>query len=222
MYNYYGDFMSKKRNKEKLIRIILNQGSIDAKENYDKLLELLIDEPIAINVDKEEERTFGEKLADKITAIAGSWTFILLFCLFLFIWMFLNLTVFTNVDPYPFILLNLVLSCIAAIQAPIIMMSQNREAKRESLKSTNDFKTNIKSELILEKLYDKMEEILRNQNKILDYIDKDDISLGDDETDISQDDNESDISQDNEDKVTIDEIDIYNDVFEENENKLDN
>lgn len=213
--------MSKKRNKEKLIRIILNQGSIDAKENYDKLLELLIDEPIAINVDKEEERTFGEKLADNITAIAGSWTFILMFCLFLFIWMFLNLTVFTNVDPYPFILLNLVLSCIAAIQAPIIMMSQNREAKRESLKSTNDFKTNIKSELILEKLYDKMEEILRNQDKILDYIDKDDISLGDDESDISQDDNESDISQDNEDKVTIDEIDIYNDVFEENENKLD-
>ena len=222
MYNYYGDFMSKKRNKEKLIRIILNQGSIDAKENYDKLLELLIDEPIAINVDKEEERTFGEKLADKITAIAGSWTFILLFCLFLFIWMFLNLTVFTNVDPYPFILLNLVLSCIAAIQAPIIMMSQNREAKRESLKSTNDFKTNIKSELILEKLYDKMEEILRNQDKILNYIDNNDISLDDDESDISQDDNESDISQDNEDKVTIDEIDIYNDVFEENENKLDN
>ena len=103
---------------------------------------------------------------------------------------------------YPFILLNLVLSCIAAIQAPIIMMSQNREAKRESLKSTNDFKTNIKSELILEKLYDKMEEILRNQDKILNYIDNNDISL---------DDADNDISLEDEDKVTIDEIDINND-----------
>ena len=196
--------MSKKKNKEKLIRIILNQGNIDAKENYDELLELLIDEPIAINVDRDEERTFGEKLADKITAIAGSWGFIISFIAFLFLWMFINVHMVDAMDPYPFILLNLVLSCIAAIQAPIIMMSQNREAKRESLKSTNDFKTNIKSELILEKLYDKMEEILRKQNKILDCIDKNDISLNDNEADISQDDDE-------EDKITIDEIDIYND-----------
>ena len=165
--------MSRKRNKEKLIRILLNQGSIDAKENYDELLELLIDEPIAINVDKEEERTFGEKLADKIAAIAGSWGFIFSFISFLAIWMIVNLVVVNSPDPYPFILLNLVLSCIAAIQAPIIMMSQNREAKRESLKSTNDFKTNIKSELILEKLYDKMELILKNQDKIIKYIDED-------------------------------------------------
>ena len=165
--------MSRKRNKEKLIRILLNQGSIDAKENYDELLELLIDEPIAINVDKEEERTFGEKLADKIAAIAGSWGFIFSFISFLAIWMIVNLVVVNSPDPYPFILLNLVLSCIAAIQAPIIMMSQNREAKRESLKSTNDFKTNIKSELILEKLYDKMELILKNQDKIIKDIDED-------------------------------------------------
>ena len=73
-------------------------------------------------------------------------------------------------DPYPFILLNLILSCIAAIQAPIIMMSQNREAKRESLKSTNDFKTNLKSELILEELHDHIKELKRNQNEILRYI----------------------------------------------------
>ena len=162
--------MSKKRNKEKLIRIILNQGSIDAKENYDDLLELLIDEPIAINVDRDEERTFGEKLADKIAAIAGSWTFIFTFIGFLAIWMMFNLALVNGPDPYPFILLNLILSCIAAIQAPIIMMSQNREAKREKLKSTNDFKTNIKSELILEKLYDKVEDIIKNQEQIINYI----------------------------------------------------
>lgn len=163
--------MSKKRNKEKLIRIILNQGSIDAKENYDELLELLIDEPIAINVDKDEERTFGEMLADKIAAVAGSWGFIFTFISFLAIWMIFNLSLANSPDPYPFILLNLILSCIAAIQAPIIMMSQNREAKRERLKSTNDFKTNIKSELILEKLYDKIEDLIRNQEKIIKYID---------------------------------------------------
>lgn len=190
--------MSKKRNKEKLIRIILNQGSIDAKENYDDLLQLLIDEPIAINVDKDEERTFGEKLADKITAIAGSWGFILSFILFLFLWMFINIHMADAMDPYPFILLNLVLSCIAAIQAPIIMMSQNREAKRESLKSTNDFKTNIKSELILEKLYDKMEEILRKQNKILEYIDNNNINI----------DNNIDISKEEKSDNNIEEVEV--------------
>ena len=190
--------MSKKRNKEKLIRIILNQGSIDAKENYDDLLQLLIDEPIAINVDKDEERTFGEKLADKITAIAGSWGFILSFILFLFLWMFINVNMVDAMDPYPFILLNLVLSCIAAIQAPIIMMSQNREAKRESLKSTNDFKTNIKSELILEKLYDKMEEILRKQNKILEYIDNNNINI----------DNNIDISKEEKCDNNIEEVEV--------------
>ena len=162
--------MSKKKNKEKLIRIILNQGSIDAKENYDELLELLIDEPIAINVDRDEERTFGEKLADDIAAIAGSWGFIIGFVGFLICWMLVNVIMVNSPDPYPFILLNLVLSCLAAIQAPIIMMSQNREAKRERLKSTNDFKTNIKSELILEKLYDKIEALIRNQDEIINYI----------------------------------------------------
>ena len=167
--------MSRKRNKEKLIRIILNQGSIDAKENYDDLLQMLVDEPIAINVDKDEERTFGEKLADNIAEIAGSWGFILFFLFFLFLWMFINLHMVNAADPYPFILLNLVLSCIAAIQAPIIMMSQNREAKRERLKSTNDFKTNIKSELILEKLYEKMEEILKTQKKILEHVDPEEL-----------------------------------------------
>lgn len=162
--------MSKKKNKEKLIRIILNQGNIDAKENYDELLELLIDEPIAINVDRDEERTFGEKLADDIAAIAGSWGFIIGFIAFLICWMVFNLLMVNSPDPYPFILLNLVLSCLAAIQAPIIMMSQNREAKKEKLKSTNDFKTNIKSELILEKLYDKIEILIRNQDEIINYI----------------------------------------------------
>ena len=85
-----------KRKKDELIRIILNQGNIDANENYDELIELLFDEPISINVNKEEKKTFGESVADKITAIAGSWTFILLFCGFLLGWILLNLFVFLN------------------------------------------------------------------------------------------------------------------------------
>lgn len=161
-----------KKNKEKLVRTILNKTENDAEKNYQELLDMLVDEPIAINVDKEEKRSIGEKLSDSITRLAGSWTFIIIFCLFLFVWMMLNTFVFSGIDDYPFILLNLVLSCIAAIQAPIIMMSQNREAKKESLKSTNDYKTNIKSELILEELHDKMEEILKNQNEILNLLNK--------------------------------------------------
>ena len=91
----------------------------------------------------------------------------LLVLLFLIIWVLLNLFAFRNLDPYPFILLNLVLSCIAALQAPIIMMSQNRQAKKDSLRSKNDYKTDLKSELILEELHDKMDLILKNQKQIL-------------------------------------------------------
>lgn len=158
------------KNKTKLVKALLNKSELDTNENYDELLEMLIDEPIAINFDKAEKRTLGEKVADKITEIVGSWKFIIGFCVFLFVWMMINTYFIFTVDPYPFILLNLVLSCIAAIQAPIIMMSQNREAKKESIKSTNEYKTTLKSELILEDLHDTMELILKNQKEILKYI----------------------------------------------------
>ena len=158
------------KNKTKLVKALLNKSDLDANENYDELLEMLIDEPIAINFDKAEKRTLGEKVADKITEFVGSWKFIIGFCVFLFVWMMINTYFIFTVDPYPFILLNLVLSCIAAIQAPIIMMSQNREAKKESIKSTNEYKTTLKSELILEDLHDTMDQILKNQKEILKYI----------------------------------------------------
>ena len=158
------------KNKAKLVKALLNKSDLDANENYEELLEMLIDEPIAINFDKAEKRTLGEKVADKITEFVGSWKFIIGFCIFLFVWMMLNTYFIFTVDPYPFILLNLILSCIAAIQAPIIMMSQNREAKKESIKSTNEYKTTLKSELILEDLHDTMDQILKNQKEILKYI----------------------------------------------------
>lgn len=94
-------------------------------ENNKKLLSLLVEEPISVDVGQEERDNIGlgDKIADKITMLIGSWFFILISVAFLITWVVLNLCVFENLDPYPFILLNLVLSCIAALQAPIIMMS---------------------------------------------------------------------------------------------------
>lgn len=155
--------------KKEIVKMLLNQN-LDQRDE-DELLDMLIDNPIAVDVDKkaEENLTFGERMADKLSAIAGSWTFIFLFIGFLLFWVILNVIILKDhkVDPYPFILLNLVLSCIAAIQAPIIMMSQNREAKKDSMRNQNDYKTDLKSELILEELHDKMDMIIKNQNKIL-------------------------------------------------------
>ena len=159
-------------NKEKLVKMILNKTDNDTMDNFDELFDMLINEPIAINVDKEENRTIGEKVSDKLAEVAGSWTFIIIFVLFLIFWIVLNVIAMQAVDPYPFILLNLVLSCISAIQAPIIMMSQNREAKKEKIKSNNEYKTTLKNELILEELHRKMDEILKNEKIILEYIDK--------------------------------------------------
>lgn len=159
-------------NKEKLVKMILNKTDNDTMDNFDELFDMLINEPIAINVDKEENRTIGEKVSDKLAEVAGSWTFIMIFVLFLIFWIVLNVIAMQAVDPYPFILLNLVLSCISAIQAPIIMMSQNREAKKEKIKSNNEYKTTLKNELILEELHRKIDEILKNEKTILEYIDK--------------------------------------------------
>lgn len=152
--------MEKKMTKKEIVRMLLNNKEINI-YNEDELLDLLIDEPISIDALNEEETNikFKDKIADKITKFIGSWTFILGFSIFLLFWILLNLYFIDNLDPYPFILLNLLLSCIAALQAPIIMMSQNREAKRDSLRSKNDYRTDLKSELILEELHDKMERI---------------------------------------------------------------
>ena len=164
--------MEKRKTKKEIVKMLLNQNL--EVENEEELINLLVEEQVTVDVDKEDSNTakFGDKLADKITEIAGSWSFILGFTLFLILWIVLNIYVIKNLDPYPFILLNLLLSCVAALQAPIIMMSQNRAAKRYSMRSKNDYKTDLKSELILEELHDKMEKILSNQNKILKMLDE--------------------------------------------------
>lgn len=159
--------MEKNSRKEKLVKQLLNKD-FDVTDE-DELIEMLLDNPTAIDSDKEEDerRTMGDKLADKVTEIAGSWGFIIVFCLFLILWMIINTIMIVKFDEYPFILLNLILSCIAALQAPVIMMSQNRAAKKDSLRSLNDYKTDLKSELILEVLHEQMKDLQANQKKIL-------------------------------------------------------
>lgn len=163
--------MEKRKTKKEIVKMLLKNNSLDEKDE-EELLDLLIDQPISIDVDKQEEAkmTFGDKVADKVSEIAGSWGFILGFSLFLIFWIVLNgfiLTGNSRIDSYPFILLNLLLSCIAALQAPIIMMSQNRQAAKDSLRNQNDYRTDLKSELILEELHNKMETIIKNQKKIM-------------------------------------------------------
>lgn len=167
--------MEKNSRKEKIVKQLLNKD-FDVTDE-DELIEMLLDNPTAIDSDKEEDerRTMGDKLADKVTEIAGSWGFIIGFCLFLIIWMIINTIMIVKFDEYPFILLNLILSCIAALQAPVIMMSQNRAAKKDSLRSLNDYKTDLKSELILEVLHEQMRDLQSNQKKILKMLEDKDI-----------------------------------------------
>lgn len=173
-------FMDKSKKKEIVKMLLKNKEDIDE----DELMELLFDQPIAVDVDKMDKNNlkFSDKVADKITQIAGSWYFIIGFTLFLIIWVLLNIYLWDNVDPYPFILLNLLLSCIAALQAPIIMMSQNRQAKKDSLRNQNDYRIDLKSELILEQLHDQIELLISNQKKILKLLEEKEIKVENDLT----------------------------------------
>ena len=165
--------MSKKE-KRKIVQMILNQNL--EKQDKEDIIDMLADSSVAVDVDKEEKRnlTFGEKMADKISEIAGSWAFIFISIIFLITWMFINTIILkeNKIDPYPYILLNLILSCISALQAPIIMMSQNRASKKDSLRNQNDYKIDLKSELILEDLHHKVEILINNQNRLLNILDK--------------------------------------------------
>lgn len=162
--------MEKRKTKKEIVKMLLNKELEEQDE--EELLNLLVDQSISIDIDKLEEAkmTRGDKIADKLSEVAGSWGFILTFALFLIGWIVLNTVILKDgneIDAYPFILLNLLLSCIAALQAPIIMMSQNRQAEKDSLRNQNDYHTDLKSELILEDLHDKLVNIEKNQKILL-------------------------------------------------------
>lgn len=134
----------------------------------DSIVERLTrNEAISTDVDADftRDRTFGERIADKVAQFGGSWTFIILFLLVLVLWMGLNTLALASraFDPYPYILLNLVLSCIAALQAPIIMMSQRRQENRDRLRSQSDYLINLKAELEVRLLHEKLDHVLRQQ-----------------------------------------------------------
>ena len=134
----------------------------------EEVLNLLADSKISVSPEKEKEKyTLGQRAADTIAKFAGSWAFIFSFVGVLVIWMVINIILASNAfDPYPFILLNLVLSCVAAIQAPLIMMSQNRQEEKDRRRAENDYKVNLKTEIMIEDLYDKVNAILARQTQI--------------------------------------------------------
>jgi len=136
----------------------LEHEVLDSMHNHDLLTK---------NVDNEFDQswTLGERLADRIAEFGGSWTFLICFGLFLVVWIVMNALVFIvhPPDPYPFILLNLVLSCLAAVQAPIIMMSQNRQEAKDRLRSQHDYQVNLKAELEIRHLHEKMDHLLSHQ-----------------------------------------------------------
>ncbi|HKQ98313.1 MAG TPA: DUF1003 domain-containing protein [Candidatus Polarisedimenticolia bacterium] len=123
----------------------------------------LISEDLEVDVD--EQRTTGQRVADKVATFGGSWAFLISFGGFLALWILVNSLVFLwrPVDPYPFILLNLILSCLAAIQAPIIMMSQNRQEAKDRLRAQHDYKVNLKAELEIRHLHEKIDHLLSHQ-----------------------------------------------------------
>ncbi len=129
-------------------------------------------ESLSLKIDTQEEHqkiSAGEKLADKVASFGGSWRFIMIFAAFIIIWMLLNTLIIskTTFDPYPFILLNLILSCLAAIQAPIIMMSQNRQEGKDRERSKNDYMINLKSELEIRMLHEKVDHLIIHQQQEL-------------------------------------------------------
>lgn len=124
--------------------------------------------------DPDDKTTFGQRVADKVASFGGSWTFIITFVCFLLGWIGINAFVFLNkgFDPYPFILLNLILSCIAALQAPVIMMSQNRQGEKDRQKAENDYMVNLKSELEIRMLHEKLDHLILHQEQSLIEIQK--------------------------------------------------
>ena len=149
-----------KENK-KLINEIISDVKHDM--SNEDIISLLADSRISANPDKEKY-TFGQRAADKIAKFAGSWAFIFSFSALLILWMVGNVILAKRAfDHYPFILLNLVLSCVAALQAPLIMMSQNRQEEKDRRRAENDYKVNLKTEIMIEDIHGKMNRILARQ-----------------------------------------------------------
>jgi len=166
------------KSNKKLIREIISDVKHDMSD--EEILNMLANSCVSANPQKEKY-TVGQRAADRIAKFAGSWAFIFLFTAVLILWMVGNVLLAKRAfDPYPFILLNLVLSCVAAIQAPLIMMSQNRQEEKDRRRAENDYKVNLKTEIMIEDLHDKMNKIIAKQ-VILEKLIRDEKNNGDKE-----------------------------------------
>ena len=163
------NYKNNKNNKKKIIEELLHESDMEMTD--EELIGEILSTKVTENYEKTEKVSFGQKAADAVARFAGSWAFIFSFVAIMIIWMILNVILAANAfDAYPFILLNLVLSCIAAIQAPLIMMSQNRQEAIDRRRAENDYKVNLKSEFVIDELYKKTEQIYETQKKILKFI----------------------------------------------------
>ncbi|MEA9357455.1 DUF1003 domain-containing protein [Bacteriovorax sp. PP10] len=153
------DLLSEEENQIKSMEDLVNQALEDEKFLSTKLHE----------VENDDEATFGQKVSDKVADFGGSWTFIIGFCTFLVFWVIVNTFIWTvkPADPYPFIFLNLILSCIAALQAPIIMMSQNRQEEKDRRRARSDFMINLKAEMEIRNLHDKLDAFQKTHEELI-------------------------------------------------------
>jgi uncharacterized membrane protein len=149
-----------------IIKYILNDINEDLDD--EEKVHLLLNKTVSEN--NECKESFGQRASDRLSSLAGSWTFVIGFTLLLLVWITVNTVLAAkSFDPYPFILLNLVLSCVSAIQAPLIMMSQKRQDEKDRRRSENDYKINLKCEILLKNMHYKLDRIIEcideNQNK---------------------------------------------------------
>jgi uncharacterized membrane protein len=158
MDDYRGQYIAELLRDERGELSNLEDEVVESLKTHDTLAE-------NIEEDYEDHRSIGDRMADTVASFGGSWTFILSFCFFLAVWMGINLAIGMEkaFDAYPFILLNLILSTIAALQAPIIMMSQRRTEAKDRLRALNDYKVNLKAELEIRHLHEKVDHLLNRQ-----------------------------------------------------------
>jgi uncharacterized membrane protein len=162
--------------REKYIANYLTKGIGELSALETKVMSSFNENQLIVNKleDEPSHITFGQRIADKVASFGGSWTFIIFFGFFILVWIASNIYLLANkgFDPYPFILLNLILSCLAALQAPVIMMSQNRQEEKDRERAKNDYMINLKSELEIRMLHEKLDHLMLHQQQELIEIQK--------------------------------------------------
>ena len=155
--------------REKYISGFLVEEMGELSQMEEKVLKALRERTLVTDKPDESPSTFGQRVADKVASFGGSWTFLISFVCFLLLWIGANVLYLANkgFDPYPFILLNLILSCVAALQAPVIMMSQNRQEEKDRERAQNDYMINLKSELEIRMLHEKLDHLILHQEQSL-------------------------------------------------------